>query len=266
MNIFALDDCPIRSAQWQHDRHVVKMILESMQMISTALDAANVYVTQGASHLYGNPKYPDSLRTLAGVVAKWDSGLGPKGWAEFRADEGFPKPTHVNHPCNIWLRDSVDDFAWLAYHAVALCSEYNYRFRKTHKYHNIAFIASRLAKLARADYRNHTPFACAMPDLYRLMCSHKFDTRNEDSIWAYRVYYVNEKLIFGQPGKREFARWTNRTVPTFIQDIAHNHRFPRDTMLAAQNCVSRNSVRVMVPGQPANAFGRYHARLADSSN
>jgi len=36
MNIFALDTCPIISAQLQCDKHVVKMIVESAQMLSTA--------------------------------------------------------------------------------------------------------------------------------------------------------------------------------------------------------------------------------------
>lgn len=36
MNIFYLDDCPRTSAQLMNDQHVVKMILESAQLLSTA--------------------------------------------------------------------------------------------------------------------------------------------------------------------------------------------------------------------------------------
>ena len=36
MNIFILDTDPIVAAQWQCDKHVVKMIVESAQMLSTA--------------------------------------------------------------------------------------------------------------------------------------------------------------------------------------------------------------------------------------
>jgi hypothetical protein len=42
MNIFATDPCPIRSATVLANRHVVKMALESAQMLSTALRAAGV--------------------------------------------------------------------------------------------------------------------------------------------------------------------------------------------------------------------------------
>lgn len=37
MNIFVLDTCPITSAQYMCDKHIPKMIVESFQMLSTAL-------------------------------------------------------------------------------------------------------------------------------------------------------------------------------------------------------------------------------------
>jgi hypothetical protein len=43
MNIFYLDEDPIKAAQAQYNKHVVKMILESAQMLCTA------------HHVYGNP-------------------------------------------------------------------------------------------------------------------------------------------------------------------------------------------------------------------
>ena len=43
MNIFYLDECPVKAAQVQYNKHVVKMILESAQMLCTA------------HHVYGNP-------------------------------------------------------------------------------------------------------------------------------------------------------------------------------------------------------------------
>lgn len=35
MNIFYLDKCPVQCAHWMNNRHVVKMILESAQLLST---------------------------------------------------------------------------------------------------------------------------------------------------------------------------------------------------------------------------------------
>ena len=36
MNIFYLDKCPVKAAQVQYNKHVVKMILESAQMLCAA--------------------------------------------------------------------------------------------------------------------------------------------------------------------------------------------------------------------------------------
>ena len=40
MNIFVLDLCPVKAAQYQCDRHVVKMVLETAQLLCTAFDDA----------------------------------------------------------------------------------------------------------------------------------------------------------------------------------------------------------------------------------
>ena len=37
MNIFALSNSPVEAALFQHDKHVVKMTLESAQMLCSAL-------------------------------------------------------------------------------------------------------------------------------------------------------------------------------------------------------------------------------------
>ena len=36
MNIFALDECPVKSAEMACDKHCVKMIIEYAQLMSTA--------------------------------------------------------------------------------------------------------------------------------------------------------------------------------------------------------------------------------------
>ena len=46
MNIFYLDKCPVKAASFQYNKHVVKMILESAQMLCTA------------HHLLGNTNVP----------------------------------------------------------------------------------------------------------------------------------------------------------------------------------------------------------------
>jgi len=92
MNLFYLDEDPTIAAQLQCDKHVVKMILETAQMLSTAhreLDGDDV---------------PDVLY----------------------------KRTHKNHPSSKWVRESEANYQWAYRHFIALCDEYTHRYGKTH--------------------------------------------------------------------------------------------------------------------------------------
>ena len=54
MNIFALNTNPVVSAQMQHDKHVVKMVLESAQMLCSAFDREKFDVPYKWAH-YNHP-------------------------------------------------------------------------------------------------------------------------------------------------------------------------------------------------------------------
>ena len=89
MNIFYLDRNPVIAAQMMCDKHVVKMILESAQMLSTA------------------------HRVLDG---------------DDRANEtGLYKMAHKNHPSTIWVRASSENYRWLWKHFDALF-QFDYSF------------------------------------------------------------------------------------------------------------------------------------------
>ena len=92
MNIFYLDSDPVKAAQIQYNKHVVKMILESAQMLCTAhhlLDPCN-------------------------------------------SDDIPYKIAHKNHPSTIWVRQSASHYLWLYHHMIALGEEYTRRYNKTH--------------------------------------------------------------------------------------------------------------------------------------
>ena len=94
MNIFYLDRDPQIAAQMMCDKHVVKMILESAQMLSTA------------------------HRVLDGD--------------EYADESGLYKMAHKNHPSSIWVRASEDNYDWLWRHMCYLMKEYTYRYDKHH--------------------------------------------------------------------------------------------------------------------------------------
>ncbi len=95
MNIFVLDKNPKTCAKMHCDKHVVKMILESAQMICTT------------HHLCRNPNL------------------------KYRVPY---KSTHENHPCNRWLRDSLANYLWLVDLTKSLNDEYKYRYDKTNNH------------------------------------------------------------------------------------------------------------------------------------
>ena len=94
MNIFYLDRDPKIAAQMMCDKHVVKMILESAQMLSTA------------HRVLDGDEYADKV--------------------------GLYKMAHKNHPSTIWVRLSHQHYWWLYAHMVALMEEYTHRYGKHH--------------------------------------------------------------------------------------------------------------------------------------
>ncbi len=150
MNIFATDKCPIKSASNLCDKHVVKMILESTQMLCTALS------------LKGCP-----------------TAFIPKN------KSGSPyRPAYENHPCNVWVRESQENFVWLLRHGLGISFEYALRYKKTHSCDSALFhiLRNNLHQWMPSE-KNLTTFAQAMPDKYK----------KKNSITAYREYYRQEK-------------------------------------------------------------------------
>ena len=153
MNIFVLDIDPMLCAQYHNDKHVIKMILESAQMLSTACRGAGL-------------------------------------------DEGY-KSTHQNHPCNIWLRESLANWLWLRDLTYELHTEWKYRYEhKESKTHKSFDVVCGLSVPALPDVPM-TPFAQAMPA----------DYRSKDAVESYRTYYMIDKAHLAGWKKRGQPEW-----------------------------------------------------------
>ena len=177
MNIFVLNNDPVIAAQESCDKHVVKMILETGQMLSTAHRVLD-------GELYYDMSKGDRPRK----IKRWRlDGI---------REDMLWKASFVGHPCTQWCMESHLNYNWLCTHGVALCEEYTYRYGKTHK-------AEKLLRYLEEEFpvnipiRNQTPFAQAMPEQYK----------NECAVQAYRNYYHGEKAYF--------AKWTNRDFPNW---------------------------------------------------
>lgn len=145
MNIFYLDKDPYISAQAMTDKHVVKMILESAQLMCTAHHVLDEDNAINKDILY--------------------------------------KPTHKNHPSAVWVRASSQNYAWLYSHFIALSLEYSKRYNKVHKTYALLFETLAHTPISISHSRFTQP-PQAMPDIYKC----------HDSVHAYRMYYLNEKI------------------------------------------------------------------------
>lgn len=178
MNIFYIDKDPVQAAEWMVDKHVVKMILESAQLLCTA------------HRFLDGTEYVDAT-----------SGRRIKRWMLSDARESvLYSATHINHPSAIWCRRSVENYNWLADHLFALLNEYTHRYNKQHKIEGDISYMLQSPPLNLKEY-DATPMPSAMADEYKV---------SQDPVVNYRNYY--------KIGKARMHKWTNRQPPEWIND------------------------------------------------
>ena len=160
MNIFATDFSPYKSAVVLPDKHIVKMPLETCQMLAIVCSD------------------------------KWGHGFGtiPKADGTPYATE---KGAFRNHPCTIWANNFVLNWQWLLAHGLAMCDEYTARYGKVHTCFNTLLAAKDILPTGDPTGRSGkhtTPFARAMPEEYKL------DT-NIDTFTAYKMYIASKPWV-----------------------------------------------------------------------
>jgi hypothetical protein len=155
MNIFVTHPSPTECAHVLPDKHIVKMPLETCQMLA--------------------------------IVAsdKWGHGYGtlPKMNGEPYSTE---KGAFRNHPCTIWAGESIHNSWWLISHGFGLCKEYQHRYEKEHSCLKTIVAATKIFPVG--DVRLITPFVRAMPDEF------KYDT-SIDTFTAYKNYISSKPWV-----------------------------------------------------------------------
>lgn len=202
MNIFALHRNPFAAAAYHCDKHVVKMIVEYAQLLSTAhrvLDGTfESWMFKGANGkpktlkyyvLPGEVAYP-AVRTeiVDGIAIK-------KDYVEVENRKCYAA-SHMNHPSGIWARTTDTNYHWLVQLFDGVLREYENRYGKKHS-------SEALLEFFRTAPKNiprglQTPFALAMPEKYKV----------DDEVLAYQNYYVGDKV--------RFAKWTNIAAPKWF--------------------------------------------------
>ena len=177
MNIFYLDPDPLVCAQQHVDKHVVKMIIEYAQLMSTAHRVIDGHEWEG--------------RTTAGRRIK--RFMHPDS---FMNNELY-KACHVNHPSAKWVRESAANYNWLYELWTQLCEEYTYRYGREH----LTKLKLEYILLLPPSGISDAPFTQPTP----AMAQYPHCIVEGDSLTSYRQFYWEDK--------RAFAKWTRRDKP-----------------------------------------------------
>ena len=178
MNIFYLDKHYRTCAKQHVDKHVVKMIVEYAQLLSTA------HRVLDGEEYEGRTANNRRIRRFK--------------MANSNIENTLYKASHINLPSAIWVRESSQHYWWLYLLFRELCIEYTHRYGKIHS------TESKLGEILQIKPKNIKDNGFveppqAMPDYCKVP---------GDSIKAYQMYYVNEKI--------GFAKWTKRDIPSWF--------------------------------------------------
>ena len=182
MNIFYLDYDTDLCAEYHVDKHVVKMILEYAQLLSTAhriLDGTQSIGLSKTGRKQTRYVLPDARESI------------------------LYSATHINHPSAVWCRESNSNYRWLARLLESCCLEYTYRYGKMHKVQSSGLMMTLLLRtpknIANKAFTSPTP---AMPEHCKI---------EGDSLLSYRNYYFMEKQRMwswkGKINSREMPGW-----------------------------------------------------------
>ena len=177
MNIFILDTDPVLCAKYHCNKHLVKMITEHNQILgSIAYFARGVNKKSEITSAFIEKTFKGFPRKVNGNILPY--GIGYK-----------------NHPCTRWAAMSISNYQWLCTLNLYMCKEYTKRYGRKHAGEDITnWYASNQPKLPSLGL---TTFAQAMPE----------DCKNDNTVEAYRTYYIKHKA--------GFAKWPADSLPNW---------------------------------------------------
>lgn len=199
MNIFWLDNDPAEAARAHCDRHVVKMIVETAQLLSAAWHTVapdQVELSIGST----DPTFPmhDFANDLAAKLTF--------GYCYYINNQRIYAPTHLHHPAVHWVVESRANYDWLWRLGMFLLEEYTYRYKKEHATRYILRTLE-LTPLALPDDALSDP-PLMMPDEHQVVDADGYG----DAVASYRRYY--------RDGKRHLLQYTRRQPPDWLRDVA----------------------------------------------
>lgn len=219
MNLFYLDEDPVRCAQQHCDKHVVKMITELGQILCTVVQKQYLCDHSTGHRHIGQYDPPEVTRIIQEVPLDRNA---------------LYRPTHTHHPTVKWCSNSSDNFEYTYKLFCALSDEYTYRYGKIHatsrKLHptfsqNLRAILAVMERIclplylgARRTFK-HYFYAPpqVMPEQFQVSKGRgtffldkklMLKYASVATVAAYREYYLKDKM--------RFAKWTRRETPNWV--------------------------------------------------
>lgn len=192
MNIFVLHWKQRKVARWHCDKHVVKMLLETVQLLYTAhwcLTYRELDECTGAQQLAIRQRkleVPDKMKS-----------------APLNLSGKHYRPCHSFHPCARWTRQASGNYKWLAKLGLELAREFEFRYGHQH---SCQIHAEWLAR--------HVPSGIPKKPLQNFVLA--MDARfkvSGDPIVSYRHFY---KVSKGE--ERGLLTYTKREIPHWLLD------------------------------------------------
>lgn len=172
MNLFLLASLARQAASMHCDKHCIKMILETTQLLYTA----------------------------------WWFGREHVEWAPCKYDPY--RATHKNHPSAIWVRLHPNHYQWALRLGIELCQEYTRRYKKEHKcYTHLQRlkIMGYPPHIGKETYKRErlkiatvgipqgcSEFFCAVSDDLFPLCA-TYDDGKLNGVKTYQKYYTTKK-------------------------------------------------------------------------
>jgi hypothetical protein len=193
MNIFVLHPNQRKAARWHVDSHVIKMLLETCQLLYTA------------HWVLFYPELRDCKSAIALSRTQKQMEVPEYMWSapicETSKEPGY-RPCHVWHPCAKWARVCSGNYLWLAKLGIELAREYTFRFGKVHSCQkHIEWLNENLPLTIRMFPRRKFPVA--MDAEYKI---------SKDPIVCYRNFYRKSKK------ERGLVKYTKREIPHWLRD------------------------------------------------
>jgi hypothetical protein len=191
VNIFYLDPDPKICAEMHVSKHVVKMIIEYAQLMSTA------------HRVLDGTQYTD-LTANGRRIQRWRM-------SDPVMESTLYKASHINHPSAIWCRENKENYVWLYRMWFYLLQEYTYRYGRQHECAKLR-AALYLTPENIPDGKFFTPTP-AMPQELKIVAENPVPGRKYDSLKSYHNYYIKDKI--------RFASWkgkiNSRNIPDWFQ-------------------------------------------------